>query len=129
MKFCIYRIRHRETGRSYYGMTCDVENRWKMHRTRDTEGKYLGAALRAHGADAFDWDVLELFQSRSEAARAELRVLREAEARGEPLYNLRLPSDQKGLQNFAWGKKMPWIEYENDPCKIEDDGGDFFPGG
>jgi hypothetical protein len=56
--------------------------------------------------------------------------LTEAEKAHAPLYNLRLPSDKKGLGNhvnFAWGKRMPWIDSEN-VLPPEDDGGDFYPG-
>jgi predicted GIY-YIG superfamily endonuclease len=114
--FYTYRIRNKETGRTYYGMTCNVAQRWKMHRySRGANNSchYLRAALDKHGPDAFDWDVLGTFKTRNEAAQDEVRLLTDAERTHAPLYNLRLPSDSGGLgnrANFAWGKRMPWLD-------------------
>lgn len=132
--FYTYRIRHKETGRSYYGMTCNVEQRWKLHKLTSKEHNgchYMRAAMAAHGPDAFDWQVVGSFETRKAAALDEVRLLTDAERAREPLYNLRLPSDKSGLGNhvnFAWGKRMPWIDTEN-ALPSDDDGGDFHPGG
>lgn len=74
--FCIYRHVCRVTGKSYIGLTgYGPERRWSQHR----QSANLGAptifhrAIRKHGADAFDLEVLERVATRDAANTAEAR--------------------------------------------------------
>jgi predicted GIY-YIG superfamily endonuclease len=127
MRHCTYRIRHRETCRTYYGMTNDPTARWAMHLREGSTCRYLAAALQAHGREAFDWDVLEWYESRLAAARAERKLIQEAR---EPLYNLN-GYTKPGEHNFAWCARAPRRVETDWPDHLPDfdDGGDFHPGG
>lgn len=63
----IYQLRNRVTGSLYIGQTCQTLNdRWKRHRALAKTGhtSALAAAIRAHGAEAFEG--LELVQVRTQ---------------------------------------------------------------
>ena len=62
MKICgIYRIKHKESGKSYIGLSVDVYARWKQHRSFAKTGRKsaIYSALNKYGVDAFEFDVLE----------------------------------------------------------------------
>ena len=60
----IYCIRHVVRGICYVGQSIDIERRFRDHkREKSDEQKgcvYLSSAIGVYGADAFDWEVLEL---------------------------------------------------------------------
>jgi group I intron endonuclease len=62
----VYLIRHRESGKGYVGSSASMEKCWNNHRTGNGSTVYLTRAIKLHGADAFDFSVLEL------CARADL---------------------------------------------------------
>jgi group I intron endonuclease len=62
----VYLIRHRASGKGYVGSSASMEKRWSNHRTGNGSTVYLTRAIKRHGADAFDFSVLEL------CARADL---------------------------------------------------------
>ncbi len=59
----IYAIIHLRSGRIYVGSAQDLVSRWDHHRCRLVLGahvnRYLQHAWTKHGADAFEWRVLE----------------------------------------------------------------------
>ena len=62
MKICgIYKITHKETGKSYIGLSVDIHNRWKQHRSFAKTGRKsaIYSALKKYGVDAFEFTVLE----------------------------------------------------------------------
>lgn len=54
----VYLLTHRESGKRYVGQSIDIARRWVNHRK--CVGGRLAAALRKHGPDAFDWEIVEL---------------------------------------------------------------------
>ncbi len=59
----IYRIVHRESGKSYVGQTSNVGRRWAEHRSLLKLGKHKSRKLQnvwnKYGPAAFDWELLE----------------------------------------------------------------------
>ena len=60
MQEYIYRIKHKHSDKSYVGRTKDYEKRWRQHYKKRPKSKisYIHNALRKHGRDAFDFEVL-----------------------------------------------------------------------
>lgn len=62
MKICgIYRITHKESGKSYVGLSVDIYARWKQHKSFARTGRKsaIYSALSKYGVDAFTFDVIE----------------------------------------------------------------------
>lgn len=57
----IYKITHKESGKSYIGLSVNIENRWKQHRSFAKTGgrSAIYCALAKYGIDAFDFTVIE----------------------------------------------------------------------
>jgi group I intron endonuclease len=81
MSATVYAITHRDTGREYVGATSrKVEVRWSAHvsasrqpiKERDNSTRMrIVCALREHGAEAFDFEVLATLPTFEEAKLAE----------------------------------------------------------
>lgn len=78
----IYEIRNRVNGKRYVGSAANNVIRWRAHRASLNAGRHhsrhLQAAWRKHGADAFDFTMIELCErdeliEREQAAFARLR--------------------------------------------------------
>jgi group I intron endonuclease len=55
----IYKITHKESGKSYIGQTVqDLEERWRSHLKRKSNCRYLSYALKKYGKDAFDFKLI-----------------------------------------------------------------------
>jgi len=56
----IYRISKKDTGKSYIGQTVEknVNTRWRSHLKNNSNCIYLRNALKKHGKDAFNFDVI-----------------------------------------------------------------------
>lgn len=68
--FTVYTITLRGSDDCYVGMTgATTEHRWGQHRSnaRGTVRSPIADALRAHGFDAFDWEVLAEFPDQASA--------------------------------------------------------------
>lgn len=65
----IYRIRCTETGKIYIGSSADIDTRWYQHRLLLQRGKhhnnYLQHAWSKHGAEAFEFEVVECVEPES----------------------------------------------------------------
>lgn len=62
MKVCgIYRIRHKETGKSYVGLSIDIYARWRQHKSFAKKGRRsaIYSAIAKYGNNAFEFEVLE----------------------------------------------------------------------
>jgi len=71
----IYAIRLKATGEAYIGSSINVHVRWWQHRKRLAAGthhtKALQAAWNKHGADAFEFELLEFIPEHERARFAE----------------------------------------------------------
>jgi len=71
----IYQITNKLDGRRYVGSACDIDGRWRSHRSHLTRGihhsRFLQRAWIKHGAESFRFEVLE------SVPRRELLVERE----------------------------------------------------
>jgi group I intron endonuclease len=78
----VYKLTNTVNGKVYVGKTSNLEQRWKDHR----RGKSCGAiakALRKHGADAFDFSILEAgIESEAELARLEIEWIAKLQSHG-----------------------------------------------
>ena len=54
---CIYRIFHKDTGKSYIGQTITLRNRTYRH-WQASDDTYLCRSIRKHGRDKFDIEIL-----------------------------------------------------------------------
>lgn len=56
----IYRISKKDTGKTYIGQTVEknVNIRWKAHLKNNSNCTYLKHALKKHGEDAYDFEVI-----------------------------------------------------------------------
>ena len=63
----IYAIKNTANGKIYIGSACDIERRWKVHRSDLSLGRHhskpLQRAWKKYGPDAFAWIVLEIVES------------------------------------------------------------------
>jgi group I intron endonuclease len=57
----IYKITHKESGKSYVGLSVNIENRWKQHRSFAKTGgrSAIYSALKKYGIDAFEFSIIE----------------------------------------------------------------------
>jgi len=113
MRTCLYSITHTVSGKVYFGLTNDPDRRWEAHRYHPAPSSYIGKALKLHGADAFEFRVLEWFDLRHQAQKAERSSISAAQAAKQPLYNL-TAGGESGNLNFGWTKKGAEI-HTSDP--------------
>lgn len=83
MSIGIYCIRHRESGKRYIGKSINVERRLYVHlcsanakskSVRQNQNPHLGNALRKYGVSAFDFLIIETFESISPQELADREV-------------------------------------------------------
>jgi len=58
----IYKIVHKESGKCYVGLSVNIKNRWKSHKSfakPDGRRSAIYNAMRKYGVDAFEFEVLE----------------------------------------------------------------------
>lgn len=73
--FYVYRIVRRETGKQYFGWTSESPNqRWWRHKNhaKEGDGYAIHDAMRRHGIDAFDFEVVLEVGTAAEAKLAEM---------------------------------------------------------
>jgi group I intron endonuclease len=62
MKICgIYKITHKDSGKSYVGLSIDIVSRWKQHRSfaKHNGRSAICNAIRKYGVESFSFEVLE----------------------------------------------------------------------
>jgi group I intron endonuclease len=78
-KFYCYRIVHRESGKSYVGIVSgDVKRRWRQHRHEAAKGTStlpLYRAMKAHGVEAFDFEVVHVADTWDEVCDKERQLI------------------------------------------------------
>lgn len=87
----LYLVEHRVSGRCYVGWTSKKpEERWAKHRAgaHYDANTYFLRALRKYGPEAFDWSVVQCFDTDAEAKLAEVYWIQRLRAFGTALYNL-----------------------------------------
>ena len=66
----IYKIEHVGSGKRYVGSAVNIHTRWIRHKWHLSDGNHHSSKLqRAHekyGADAFEWQVLELVENKED---------------------------------------------------------------
>jgi len=78
MSSSVYLVTHDATGRHYVGKANDAKARWRDHRRDGVKGPKVGrfsklhSALHKHGSAAFTFQVLETFDTESDAFAAEV---------------------------------------------------------
>ena len=72
--YWLYIITLREDERSYIGWTDDLEYRWQRHKRDAFNGSKtcFHHALKEHGPDSFDWNVVQAFDTEDEVKQAEI---------------------------------------------------------
>lgn len=73
----LYAVTHRDSGRIYIGWTSfeNAEIRWDQHKLaalRYRSRQLFCKAIRKYGVDAFDWEVVQWFDTDAEAKQAEI---------------------------------------------------------
>lgn len=116
MKAGLYRIRCRVTGEHYVGSSVGMLARWRSHKAKLKAGKHVNHKLQAawnkHGADAFEFEIALVIESKEleRAQRALARALIKAEQKlmitEKPAFNLAL---RAGLET-AKGRPSWWHE-------------------
>lgn len=95
-KFIVYRITHRESGKQYIGQTKHaLKIRWRKHLYDVKYGSrtYLHSAIRKHGPDAFDIEVLDRCETAAEAKTREIELIAELRTFAKRGYNLTIGGD------------------------------------
>lgn len=74
MVMFLYIVTLRENGKSYIGWTDDIKYRWQRHKRDAFNGSktYFHRALKKYGPDAFDWGIVQAFDTEDEAKQAEI---------------------------------------------------------
>lgn len=82
----LYKVTHRESGKSYIGIAIDPKERWRTHLSTSKHGRgaHFANALKLYGKDAFDWKVICTYISTEVAIEAEKHAI----AAGYGHYNL-----------------------------------------
>lgn len=112
--YLIYRLTS-PSGRSYIGLTkMGLKERWRTHctkaRTQDKRHPLLDA-IRKHGPEAFQTEVLESGLSKDEAKAAEVRWIRDL----SPEMNL-----SPGGEDGQFASEFFWRELRNSPAAFEE---------
>jgi group I intron endonuclease len=72
----VYTITHNATGNAYVGITNrKPQARWREHvriALQNKTNQHIHNAIRLYGADAFDWQIVGLCDTREDAIRAEI---------------------------------------------------------
>ena len=87
----LYVVEHRDSGRCYVGWTSKpVTTRWSKHKSYALHKRqtYFHKALCKYGIAAFEWRVLQCFDSEAEARCAEVYWIERLREFGVPVYNL-----------------------------------------
>lgn len=71
----VYTVTLNGTDKSYVGITQQfpVRKRWEQerYRAKKGDGGYFYSALRTHGPESFDWQIISICENRYDACRAE----------------------------------------------------------
>lgn len=99
----VYIVTHRISGKSYVGCSNNVARRFADHKKclLDT---CFSRALRKYGPEAFDWSVVETYETRQEALEAEVFMIAYLRSIGVELYNM----TEGGEGGLPWNETFSW---------------------
>ena len=86
----IYRIEHKETGKSYVGLSIDIFKRWKEHSNfwqAKAKWSVIKQALHKHGLENFTFTILEEC-SKEELNDREIHWIKELDTQAPNGYNM-----------------------------------------
>ena len=88
----VYRITNIYNGKSYIGISNDIENRWKNEIRGDTinkgEKSLIEFAIRKYGEDCFYFEILEELEEESDRLEAEKMFIKRYNTKAPNGYNL-----------------------------------------
>lgn len=94
--FYVYRIKNRITGKLYFGKSIKPKARWVQHQASAKDGStVLADALRRHGIDAFDFDVVARCQTEEEMNNVEADAIHHFDTIAGNGYNFSQPQVQR----------------------------------
>ena len=141
----VYMIRNTVTGDRYIGCSKHIETRWKQHRKELVSGLHhcqkLQVAWAAHGAESFEFTILEEVTPPADPYIAESRYLREMqpeyntltgkmEVETEPSYPfdilVSIINDSTGsvAWNKLWERLLRPLPDELEAAQVAQEGGD-----
>ena len=107
MIYSLYQYTHKESGKSYIGITNDPQRRQKEHFHSWGGGIVLNRAIKKNGIDTFVFRILAIFDDLLEVARIEQAAI-EAFGTISPLgYNLRAGAIGTIYAGPPWNKGLP----------------------
>ena len=59
LKCGIYSITNKKTGQKYIGQSKDITRRFWQHKNQGQNASYIDRAIKKHGANAFEFEILE----------------------------------------------------------------------
>jgi group I intron endonuclease len=94
----VYRITHRDSGKTYIGQAVNFYKRMACHRSKRSKCPKISNAIKKYGGDAFDVTILEIIniaelspeKARIELSKAEQRWLDEERQNGHAEFNIAL---------------------------------------
>ena len=100
-RFTIYCHTNRVNGKRYVGQTVhSMEKRWGHHvalaKSKNRRHQAFANAIRKHGADAFDHQILEVVSTQESADSAECRWIEQLNCRVPNGYNLKPGGGRRG---------------------------------
>lgn len=82
----VYLIRHKESGKCYIGQSKAIKRRWYEHK-RGAENSLIAEAIKQHGIEAFDFEVLGYYEDPNERDDAEEKAISQFNAMKPNGYN------------------------------------------
>lgn len=88
--YYLYEIRNSKSNTKYFGITNNIANRWRSHKSCANSGRKtpLYDAMRSYGIDCFSIHELDSFLTREEACLSEIIEIDNARINKYRLYNL-----------------------------------------
>ena len=87
----VYKITHKDSGRVYIGLTTDVRKRWRRLVSEalriDSKERKITRAIREHGVDQFEIEVIETVQDLKQAIEREIYWIAKFRAAKAGVYN------------------------------------------
>ena len=88
VEYYLYMYTHRESGKSYIGVTNDLKRRFRKHAMGRSGARAFNAAMNKYGNDAFGFRKLAILNDVDEAARAEQAAIKSFGTLSPDGYNL-----------------------------------------
>lgn len=89
--YYLYKFSNLVNGKSYYGMTSNVNKRFASHKSKSKTDKITNPfhnALRKYGIDNFRFEIIKDFEDKESCCDAEVNAIGFAKESDEQVYNL-----------------------------------------